>query len=50
VAGIFTGTVNFGGTGLTSNGDYDPYVVDIDGSTGAITSVKSVGGPLCQRA
>ncbi len=43
-SGIFTGTVSFGGTSLTSNGDYDPFVIDLDGSNGAITSVKSVGG------
>lgn len=46
VAGNFKGTVNFGGTSLTSNGatNYDPYAVDIDGSTGAITSVRTIGG------
>lgn len=44
VAGIFAGTSNFGGTTITSNGDTDPFVIDVDGSTGAVVSVKSVGG------
>jgi hypothetical protein len=45
VAGTFAGTADFGGTQLTSNGDIDPFVVDLDGSNGAVNQVKSVGGP-----
>lgn len=30
---------------ITSNGDVDPFIVDLDGSSGAVLSVKSVGGP-----
>ena len=42
--GLFAGTVNFGGSSLTSNGDFDPFVIDLDGSNGAVLAVKSVGG------
>lgn len=44
MVGTFTGTANFGGTMLTTNEDYDPFAVDVDGSNGAVLSVKSVGG------
>lgn len=44
VSGLFSGTAEFGGTSLTSNGDIDPFVVEVDGASGDITSVKSVGG------
>ena len=45
VAGTFIGSADFGGTTLTSNGDVDPFVIDLDGTTGAISAVKSAGGP-----
>jgi hypothetical protein len=44
VAGLYTGTADFGGTDLPSTGDIDPFVVDLDGTTGAVVAVKSVGG------
>jgi len=44
VAGLFAGTVNFEGTTLTSNGDFDPFVIDLDGASLVGLSVKSVGG------
>ncbi len=45
VAGTFFGSADFGGTTLTSNGSADPFVIDLDGNTGAISSVMSAGGP-----
>ncbi len=45
LTGTFAGTANFGGTSVTSNGDIDPFLVDLDGLTGVISSVKSAGGP-----
>ena len=45
VSGMFTGTANFGGTPLsaaTAN-SRESFAVDLDGMTGAVTSVRSVG-------
>ena len=45
IAGLFNSQpAKFGGTSVNSNGDFDPFVVDIDGSTGAVTNVRSLGG------
>lgn len=45
-SGIFSGTTDFGGTPLTSTdlNTPDPFVVDLDGTSGAVLSVRSVGG------
>jgi hypothetical protein len=46
VSGIFSGTASFGGTPLTATDPNmpDPFVVDLDATSGAVLSVRSVGG------
>ena len=44
VTGVFAATADFGGTMITSNGGFDPFLVEMD-SGGSITAAKSAGGP-----
>ncbi len=44
VGGEFRGTVNFGGVNVTSNGDFDVFVADLDSSSGAVLGVRVMGG------
>lgn len=44
VGGDFRDTVNFGGTNVSSNGDADAFVADLDPSNGSVLGVRAVGG------
>jgi hypothetical protein len=48
VSGVFVGTANFGGTPLSAATATSgaSFVVDLDGMTGAVTSVRSGGGAV----
>lgn len=46
VSGVFSGTASFGGMSLTAAGTNrsDPFVVDLDGTSGSVLSVRTVAG------
>jgi hypothetical protein len=45
VTGFFSGTINFGGSNLTSNGAFDIFVARFQASNGAHVDSTSFGGP-----